>query len=78
MPSLSNATPKQWAQIYASTRVSTYEILDMLRNGPVRTDALTARLREHFGELVRTGWISVSDEDVITLTEEGRRHLASF
>lgn len=78
MPSFSNASPRQWAQVRASTSIFAYQVMEGLKEGPKAKSQFDGRQLEVFDDLIEAEWISEGDDGQITLTDTGRAHLKSF
>lgn len=78
MPSFSNASPRQWAQVRASTSMSTYAVLDGLKDGPKRREDLSPHLARALPDLIEAEWIAEGENGELGITEDGRAHLRSF
>lgn len=78
MPSFHEVDARGWAQMYASTDVLSYEIMDVLAKGPMSSDAIPAHYVKGIDQLLKAEWIERLDDGSLTLSDAGRRHLASF
>lgn len=74
MPNFKDCSEKDWAGMYASTRISTYEVFNCLQQG-VQPN------RDYFKGSIKgmktAGWL-VEGEHGLEITEAGFNHLKSF
>lgn len=78
MPSFNDATPAHWAQIRATTSVTTYQLMEALQAAPMRHSELSVLQTEALDDLILAGWVIQSEAGEISLTADGLKHLKSF
>ena len=74
MPSLGQAGPAHWAQMRASTRMSTYEVFEILKASPTHRDKLPKDLLPALDDMLEGKWL-IEDNCVLAITDAGWRHL---
>ena len=78
MPSFHQASAKSWAAIRASTHIGTYQLLEKLRiDGPQALTDLPPYVQDCLSDMVAAGFVT-QEEGVISITEDGIKHLRSF
>ena len=74
MPSLCDLTTQQKAKMWASHSLSTYELLDLVRDDPVSITTLPAHVIADMSKVVSAGWVE-DKEGYVSITEAGLRFL---
>lgn len=78
MPSFGEASSRDWAQMYASTSIASYDLMDKLRAGPRVLGELSPREAKAAAELLEAGWIADDGNGQLSLSDDGLKHLKSF
>ena len=74
MPSFGKASELQWAQMRASMSYFTYEVFEILKEGPTHRDNLSKDLLPALDDMLVGKWL-IEDNCVLAISDAGWRHL---